>query len=62
MTSPHKSLMGIPPNSTGMIPGWTPIKSVQTFLIGCLSMSRCKKIGSQTVIFETSFCPKLHDR
>jgi len=32
--------MRIWPNFTGMIPGWSPIKVVQTVPVGCISRSR----------------------
>ena len=37
--------MGIWPNFTGMIPGWSPIKVVQTVPVGCISRSRGQYIG-----------------
>jgi len=44
--------MGIWPNFTGMIPGWSSIKVVQTVLVGFISRSRGQKIGFQNVIFK----------
>jgi len=35
--------MGIWPNSTGMVPGWSPTKIVQLVLIGCICRSRGQK-------------------
>jgi len=47
-----KSLMGIWPNSKGMVPGWAPTKIVQIVLIGCISRSRGQKISFQNTIFK----------
>jgi len=44
--------MGILPNSTGMVPGWSPTKIVQMVLIGCIIRSRGQKIGVQNAIFK----------
>ena len=44
--------MGIWPNSTGMVPGWSPTKVVQMVLIGCISRSRGQKIGFQNAILK----------
>jgi len=44
--------MGIWPNFTGMIPGWSPIKVVQTVPVGCISRSGGQKIGFQNAIFK----------
>jgi len=46
-TSFLEPLMGFWPNSTGMIPGWSPTKIVQMVLIGCISRSRGQTIGFQ---------------
>jgi len=46
------SLMGIWPNSTEIVPGWSPTKIVQMALIGCISRSRGQKIGYQNAIFK----------
>ena len=35
-----------------MIPGWSPIKFVQTIPVGCISRSRGQKIGFQNAIFK----------
>jgi len=35
-----------------MIPGWSPIKVVQTVPVGCISRSRVQKIGFQNAIFK----------
>ena len=35
-----------------MIPGWSPIKVVQTVPVGCISRSRGQKIGFQNAIFK----------
>jgi len=48
--------MGILPNSTGMVPGWSPTKIVQMVLIGCISRSRGHKMGFQNAIFKKSSC------
>jgi len=40
------------PNFTGMIPGWSPIKVVQTVPVGCISKSQGQKIGFQNAIFQ----------
>jgi len=45
-------LMGIWPNSTGMVPGWSSTKIVQMVLIGCIRRSRGQKIGFQNAIFK----------
>jgi len=37
--------MGIWLNFTGMIPGWSPIKVVQTVPVGCISRSQGQSIG-----------------
>jgi len=44
--------MGILPNSTGMVPVWSPIEIVQMILIGCISRSRGQKLGVQNAIFK----------
>jgi len=44
--------MGMWPNSTGMVLGWSPTKIVQMVLIGWISRSRGPKIGLQIVIFK----------
>jgi len=44
--------MVIWPNFTGMIPGWSPIKVVQTLPVGCISRSRVQKIGFQNAILK----------
>jgi len=41
-------LMGLWPNSTGMVPGWSPTKIVQMVLIGCRSRSQ----GQKNAIFK----------
>jgi len=51
-TSPLKPLIGFWPNFTGMIPGWSPIKVVQTVPVGCISRSRGQKIDFQNAIFK----------
>ena len=35
-----------------MIPGWFPIKVVQTVPVDCISRSKGKKIGFQNAIFK----------
>jgi len=45
-------LMGIWPNLTGMIPGWSPTKIVQMVLSGCISKSQGQKIGFKNVTFK----------
>jgi len=42
-TSPLKPLIGFLPNFTGMIPGWSSTKVVQTVPVGCISRSWGKK-------------------
>jgi len=54
-TSPLKPRIGFWPNFTGIIPGWSPIKVVQTVSVGCISRSRCQKIGFQNAIFKNLF-------
>jgi len=44
-TSSLEPLMGIWPNWTGMVPGWSPTKIVQMVLFGCISRSQGQKIG-----------------
>jgi len=51
-TSPLKPLIGFWPNFTGMIPGWSPIKVVQTVSVDCISRSQGQKIGFQNAIFK----------
>jgi len=51
-TSPLKPLIGFWPNFTGMIPGWSPIKVVQTLPVGCISRSWGQKMGFQNAIFK----------
>jgi len=51
-TSSLEPLMVICPNSTGMVPGWSPTKIVQMVLIGCISRSWGQKIGFQNAIFK----------
>ena len=52
MTSSLEPLMGILPNSTGMVPGWSPTEIVQMVLIGCISRSRGQKLGFQNATFK----------
>jgi len=40
------------PNSTGMIPVWSPTKLDQMVLIGCISKSRGQTLGFQNAIFK----------
>jgi len=44
--------IGFWPNFTGMIPGWSPIKVVQTVPVGCINRSRGQKIGFQNATFK----------
>jgi len=44
--------MGIWPNSTGMVLGWSLTEIVQMVLISCISRSRGQKIGFQKAIFK----------
>jgi len=44
--------MGIWPNSTGMVPGWSLTEIVQMVLIGCISRSLGKKVGFQNAFFK----------
>jgi len=59
-TSSLETLLGIWPNSKGMIPGLSRIKIVQMVLIGCISRSRGKKLGFQNAFFQKSSCLKPH--
>ena len=52
MTSYLEPLMGVLPNSTAMVPGWSPTKIVQMVLIGCISRSQGQKIGLQIASFK----------
>jgi len=45
MTSSLEPLMGIWPNLTKMVPGWSLTEIVQMVLIGCISKPRGQKIG-----------------
>jgi len=58
MTSYLEPLMRIWPNSTGMVPGWSPTKIVQMVLIGWISRSRGQKNRSSNCNFQKS-CLKL---
>jgi len=51
-TSSLEPLMGIWPNFTGMIPGWSLTEIVQMVLIGCINRSQGQKIGFQNAIFK----------
>jgi len=51
-TSFLEPLMGIWPNSTGMVTAWSPTKIVQMVLIGCICRSRGKKIGFQNAMLK----------
>jgi len=44
--------MVIRPNSTGMVPGWSPTKIVQMVLIGLISRSQGQKKGFQNTILK----------
>ena len=57
MTSYLEPLMGISPNSKGMIPGWSSTRNVQIVSVGCISRSQGQKIGFQNAIFKL---PKLY--
>jgi len=46
--------MGIWPNSTGMVSGWSPTKIVQMVLIGCISRSLGQKKRFSKGIFQKS--------
>ena len=50
-----KPLIGFWPNFTGMIPGWSPTKVVQSIPVGCISRSQGKKIGFQNAIFNNLY-------
>jgi len=52
LTSSIEPLMEVWPNSTGMVPGWSPTKIVKMVLIGCISRSWGHKIGFQNAIFK----------
>jgi len=54
--------MGILPNFTGIIPGWSPIKVVQTVPVGCISRLRVKKKRFSKCNFQKSSCPKKRPR
>jgi len=41
------------PNSTGMVPGWSPTKIIQMVPIGCICRSWGQIIGLQKAIFKT---------
>jgi len=43
------------PNSTGMIPVWSPSKIIQTVLISCISKTHGQKIGFQNIIFKNLY-------
>jgi len=51
-TTSLKPLIEFWPNFTGMIPGWSPIKVVQTVPVGCISRSLGQKIVFQNAIFK----------
>jgi len=51
-TSTLEPLMGIGPNTKGMVTGWSPVKNVQMVLIGCINRSHGQKIGFQKAIFK----------
>ena len=51
--------MGIWPNSTGMVPWWSPTKIVQMVLIDCISRSWGQKIGFLKCNFKKSSRLKL---
>jgi len=51
--------MGIGPNMTGMVTGWSPTKIVQMVLIGCISRSLGQKIGFHNATLKKSSCLKL---
>ena len=59
MTSNIEPLMGISPNSTEMVPEWSPIEIVQMVLISCINRSRGKKNRFSKCIFQKSSCLKL---
>ena len=53
MTSYLEPLMGIWPNSTGMVPGWSPTKIVQMVPIGWVIRSQGQKIGFHNATFKS---------
>jgi len=55
MTSNIEPLMEISPNSTAMVPEWSPTKIVQMVLISCINRSRGQKIGCQNATFKHLF-------
>ena len=61
MPSYLEALMGIRPNSTEMVPGWSPTKIVQMVLIGCISRSRGQKNRFLKCNVKNYYCLKLHD-
>jgi len=52
MASSLEPLMGILPDSSGMVPEWSPTKVVQIVLVGCISRSRGQKIGFQNAVLK----------
>jgi len=44
--------MVIWPNSTAMVPGWSPTKIVQMVLIGCICRSQGQRVGFQNAFFK----------
>jgi len=52
MTSYIEPLMGISPNSTAMVPEWSPTKIIKMVLISCINRSRGQKIGFQYATFK----------
>jgi len=61
-TSSLKLLIGFWTNFTGMIPGWSRIKIVQTVLVGCISRSRDQKVGFQNAIFKNLLVRNYKDQ
>jgi len=51
-TTSLKPVIGVWPNSTGMIPGWSPTNFVQMVLIGNTNRSRDQTLGFQHTIFK----------
>jgi len=60
MHSFHESLIGICPNSTGMVPGLFSSKIVQMVLIGCICRSWGQKDRFSKCNFQKSSFLKLH--
>jgi len=58
-TSPLRPLIGYWPNFTGMLPGWSPIKVVQTVPVDCISKVTGSINRFSNCNLQKSSCPKL---